>query len=339
MRNLLFDWGILPVERFPVPVICVGNLSVGGTGKTPHTEYLVRLLKGRYQIAVLSRGYKRKTSGFLLATLETTERELGDEPYQIKHKFPDIQVAVDTDRRRGIRNLLQLPISERPEVILLDDAFQHRYVEPSFSIVLTDVHRLFYEDRLLPVGRLREPASRVDRADIVVVTKCEEGMKPIDFRVIENNMNLQAWQRLFFTRIVYGEIEPVFPEEVHSLSWDEIDVDDDVLVIVGIASPASFVREVERHSKRVVPILFPDHHAFGKADFRKLDEIFGRMRSPNKRIIVTEKDAVRLKENLLMPEVWRKSLYYLPITIDFCNGVSLDEIIGKHLIAFRKQKE
>lgn len=154
LRNMLFDWNVLPSEHFPIPVICIGNLSVGGTGKTPHTEYLIRLLKTKYRVAVLSRGYKRRSSGFVLATATTSARDLGDEPYQMKHKFPDVQVAVDTDRRRGIRNLLRLPEEERPEIILLDDAFQHRYVSPSFSIVLTDVHRLFYEDRLLPVGLL-----------------------------------------------------------------------------------------------------------------------------------------------------------------------------------------
>ena len=337
LRNMLFDWNVLPSEHFPIPVICIGNLSVGGTGKTPHTEYLIRLLKTKYRVAVLSRGYKRRSSGFVLATATTSARDLGDEPYQMKHKFPDVQVAVDTDRRRGIRNLLRLPEEERPEIILLDDAFQHRYVSPSFSIVLTDVHRLFYEDRLLPVGLLREPVRGVERADVVIVTKCEAGMKPIDFRVIENNMNLQPWQQLFFTRIVYDEIVPVFPEEARSLRREEIREDEDVLAIAGIASPEPFVREVKRYSKRVVPMLFPDHHAFNKADFRKLEAVFGEMRSSGKLIIITEKDAARLRETAALPSEWRSVLYYLPITVEFYNGSAFDEKVEKHLMEFYKK--
>ena len=152
LRNRLFDWGWLPSERFPLPVICVGNLSVGGTGKTPHTEYLVRLLSPKHRVAVLSRGYKRETKGYRLATTKSSSSEIGDEPYQIKRKFPEITVAVDSDRRRGIANLLALPERERPEVILLDDAFQHRYVRPSLNIVLTDYHRPYFVDAL-KIGR------------------------------------------------------------------------------------------------------------------------------------------------------------------------------------------
>ncbi len=338
LRNLLFDWDILPSERFPIPVICIGNLSVGGTGKTPHTEYLIRLLKTKYRVAVLSRGYKRRSSGFLLATSTTTERDLGDEPYQMKYKFPDVLVAVDADRRRGIWNLLRLPENERPEVILLDDAFQHRYVSPSFSIMLTDVHRLFYKDRLLPVGLLREPSRGVERADVVIVTRCETGMKPIDFRVIENNMSLQPWQQLFFTRIVYDEIMPVFPTEARSLRREDINMEEDILVIAGIASPDPFIREVKRYSGRVVPILFPDHHVFSMADFRRMEAVFGSMHSEGKLIIVTEKDAARLRESSILPSEWRKVLYCLPIKVEFYNRSVFDEKIEKHLMDFCRQK-
>ena len=181
LRNRLFDRDILHSEQYSIPLICIGNLSVGGTGKTPHTEYIIRLLKDKYRVAVLSRGYKRQTSGFVLAGSECSSSEIGDEPFQMKNKFPDILVAVDANRRRGIRNLLSLPEQEKPEVILLDDAYQHRYVRPSLSIVLTDYHRLFYHDKLMPVGRLREPISNINRADIVVVTKCCKDMMPMDF--------------------------------------------------------------------------------------------------------------------------------------------------------------
>ena len=188
LRNKLFDWEIIESKQYSVPIICIGNLSVCGTGKTPHTEYLIELLSTKYKIAVLSRGYKRKTSGFVLADATSTSNDIGDEPYQIKTKYPNIRVAVDSKRRRGIDKLLALPVAERPDVILLDDAFQHRYVAPSLSIILTDYSRLLYEDCLLPVGRLREPMSGLERCDIVLVTKCPDGIKPIEYRIIEEKI-------------------------------------------------------------------------------------------------------------------------------------------------------
>ena len=336
LRNRLFDWGILHSEQYPIPVICIGNLSVGGTGKTPHTEYIIRLLKDKYRIAVLSRGYKRKTSGFILADSESSSWEIGDEPFQMKNKFPDILVAVDTNRRRGIQNLLSLPEKDKPEVILLDDAYQHRYVTPSLSIVLSDCHRLFYNDKLMPTGYLREPISNINRTDIVDVTKCEEDMKPIDFRIIEENMKLRAHQLLFFTSIVYGKVKPVFPSKACFLNHKNIGKEDDILLISGIAAPAPFIREAEKYSNKVVPMVFPDHHMFSKSDFKKLEAVFEKMTSSGKLILVTEKDAARLKNNPLVPESWKNFLYYLPIVIRFCNGQSFDETIKKHIITFSK---
>lgn len=335
VRNRLFDWGVLHSEQYSIPVICIGNLSVGGTGKTPHTEYIICLLKDKYRIAVLSRGYKRKTSGFILADSKSSSIEIGDEPFQIKNKFPDILVAVDANRRRGIQNLLSLPEKEKPEVILLDDAYQHRYVHPSLSIVLSDYHRLFYHDKLMPTGRLREPIDNINRADIVVVTKCNEDMKPIDFRIVEENMKLKAHQLLFFTRIVYGEVEPVFPSEARPLNSENIRKEDDILLISGIATPSPFIREVEKYSNKVQPMVFPDHHTFTQSDFKRLDAIFEKMTSSGKLILVTEKDAARLKDNPLVPESWKKCVYYLPITIRFCNEQSFDETIKKHITTFK----
>ena len=336
LRNRLFDWGFLHSEQYPIPVICIGNLAVGGTGKTPHTEYIIHLLKEKYRIAVLSRGYKRKTSGFILADSKSSSLDIGDEPFQMKNKFPNIMVAVDANRRRGIKHLLSLPEKDRPEIILLDDAYQHRYVQPSLSIVLSDYHRLFYYDRLMPTGHLREPISNINRADIVIVTKCDIDMKPIDFRIIEENMKLRAHQLLFFTNIAYGEIKPVFPLEARYLEHKKIEKEEDILLISGIAVPAPFIREAQKYSNKVVPIIFPDHHIFNKSDFKKLEGIFEKMASPGKLILVTEKDAARLKNNPLIPENWKKSLYYLPITIQFCNENHFDETIKKHIITFKK---
>ena len=194
LRNQLFDWGILKSKTYDVPVICIGNLAVGGTGKTPLTEYLIRMLKNKFRIAVVSRGYKRNSKGLLLATCEHSCREIGDEPFQMRQKFPDILIAIDGNRCRAIEHLLALPKEQRPEVILLDDAFQHRYVSASFSILLTDYGNMFYQDHLLPIGRLREPANGKQRADLIIVSKTPKDLKPIEYRITETNMHLKAHQ-------------------------------------------------------------------------------------------------------------------------------------------------
>jgi tetraacyldisaccharide 4'-kinase len=336
LRNLLFDCGILPSEEYQVPVISIGNLAAGGTGKTPHTEYLVRLLKHKYKVGVLSRGYKRRTKGFLLAGDNDSATTLGDEPYQMKRKFPDILVAVDSNRRRGIRNLLALPGDRRPDVVLLDDAFQHRYVRPSFSIVLTDYNRLCYKDKLMPWGFLRESKRSLRRANMIIVSKCEEGLRPIDFRIIENEMQLLPYQRLYFTRITYGETKPVFPAHIDpATAGNHLN---EVLLLAGIASPAPFVREAERRFGEVTPLLFPDHHTFDKHDIRKIRETFARMDSPDKFILVTEKDAARLIHNTSIPDSWKRVIYYLPIAIDFCmeTTLSFDDCIRNHITTFQR---
>lgn len=339
-RNQLFSWGILPTERYKVPVICVGNLCAGGSGKTPHTEYIVDLLRAQYRVAVLSRGYKRKTSGFLLASVNSTCQEIGDEPFQLKQKFPSVLVAVDSNRRRGIRNLLALPEEKCPEVIVLDDAFQHRYVTPSLSIVLTDYHRLFYADKLLPAGRLREPIDSIRRADVVIVTKCDEHLKPIEFRIIEENMKLQAHQELFFTCVRYNDLTPVFPTEARLRTLDETLKTEDILVVSGIASPKPFIQEVEKYSDHVVAYNFPDHHSFTRQDIRKIKNTFDAMSSSQKLMIVTEKDAARLVNNPYLPAEWKKALYYLPISLSFClnKQQAFETMINKHIFTIQRNK-
>ena len=209
-RNLLFEMGILKSRSFNVPVISVGNITVGGTGKTPHVEYLIRLMKDRAKVAVLSRGYKRKSHGFVLASKNTTVNDIGDEPYQMKTKFPDITVAVDRKRTRGIDKLTSGEQVKDTDVILLDDAFQHRYVKPGINILLVDYHRLIIYDALLPAGRLREPVKSKDRADIVIVTKCPKDLKPMEFRVITKAMKLYPYQQLFFSTHEFESLRPVF---------------------------------------------------------------------------------------------------------------------------------
>ena len=187
-RNMLFEMGILKSRSYDVPVISVGNITVGGTGKTPHVEYLIRLLKDKMNVAVLSRGYKRKSHGFVLANEKTPMRDIGDEPYQMKQKFPEVTLAVDRKRTHGIERLISGENGKKIDVILLDDAFQHRYVKPGINILLVDYHRLVIYDTLLPAGRLREPVKAKDRADIVIVTKCPRDLKPMEFRVITKAM-------------------------------------------------------------------------------------------------------------------------------------------------------
>lgn len=338
IRNLLFDWGILPSEEYPVPVICIGNLSAGGTGKTPHTEYLIRILQKKYKLAVLSRGYKRKTKGYILASDSSTSQSIGDEPYQIWLKFPNILVAVDEDRRRGITHLLNLPAEQKPDVILLDDAFQHRYVKASFYILTTDYHRLFYKDRLLPVGRLRESATGKNRADAVIVTKSPLDLKPIDFRIIQDEMKLIPHQHLFFSHIIYGELKPIFPIEVDLLTRTLITKDDSILLIAGIASATLFIDDIKKQAKSVSTLLFPDHHAFDKQDIQKIEEAFMKIQSPDKYILMTEKDAVRINKNPWILDQWKNVFFYLPIRIGFSGKSAnrLDSVIEDHITSFKR---
>lgn len=336
VRNMLFEWKVLPSERFPVPVICVGNISVGGTGKTPFTEYLIHLLEKQYRVATLSRGYKRKTKGFVLAKTECTAQEVGDESCQIKHKFPGIIVAVDANRRRGIRRLLALPDGKRPHVILLDDAMQHRYVSPSLTIMLTEYDRLYYDDFMLPAGNLRESVHAAYRADIVVVTKCRKDIKPIQLRIIEKNMSLMANQRLYFSDIVYHKVKPLFPSKrLNSCFLSEINKNEDVLLITGIANSQPLIDRMKSHFENIHICEFSDHHSFKQSDIQQIDNRFEKMTSPTRKIICTEKDAMRLKTLNNLPDTWKSHLYYLPISVEFLfgRGDNFDARILKHVVS------
>lgn len=334
-RNKLFDWGILRSEEFPVPVISVGNITVGGTGKTPHVEYLVRLLRKDYKVAVLSRGYKRKSRGFMLANRQSTSREIGDEPYQIWRKFPDILVAVDKKRVRGIQRLLALDKAKRPDIILLDDAFQHRYVKPSFSILLTDINRIIYEDVLLPAGRLREPASNKFRANMVVVTKCPKELNPIDYRIISKHLSLFPYQSLFFTSWEYGNLRGVFREaRLPSLTLEELKAGNtSVLLFSGIANPQQLTDTLTPYVAPLEVLSYPDHYHFSASDLQKIKSTFDRMPAANKIIITTEKDASRLIGRKDIDESIKARLYYLPIEVVFTQNDSegFDTKIIKHV--------
>lgn len=336
LRSKFFKWGIYKSKEYDIPIICVGNISVGGTGKTPHTEYLVRLLKDQYKVAVLSRGYKRKTNGFILSTIDSTISEIGDEPYQIKQKFPNIIVAVDKKRTRGIDNLLVL--ASPPDVIILDDGFQHRFVKPSYSIVLSDFNRPVYEDKLLPAGRLREPADRLRLASDIIVTKCPEALQPIDFRIISKDINAFPFQGLYFTSLSYQKLEPVFNSagRIEALELEKLK-DKHVLLVTGIASPKPLLDKVSEYAPKVDSMVYKDHHAFTNANLKSIISRFNKIKSDDKIIIVSEKDAIKFKGLKIKDDV-KFFFYYLPIEVSFLDGEhkkEFDEKIIKHVEEYR----
>lgn len=315
-RNMLFDTGILESRSFPIPVISVGNITVGGAGKTPHVEYLIRLLCETKRVSVLSRGYKRRTKGYLLASSSSTSLELGDEPYQMYLKYGrQVHVAVSANRCEGIERLCSDPETKDTDVILLDDAFQHRYVKPGVNILLVDYHRLIVYDKLLPAGRLREPKDGKRRADIVIVTKCPPDLRPMDFRVITKALNLYPYQKLFFTTIEYGDLIPLFSNS-RSLALSEITSDYEVLVLSGIASPQHLLCDIQKHTDNVIPMTFRDHHIFTPKDIAHINNTFDSLSS--KRIIITtEKDAARLVGLDGLSDDVRNHIYALPIKTTF----------------------
>lgn len=320
VRNWMFDHNfILRSEEFDVPIVSVGNLTVGGTGKTPHTEYIVKMLSNDYKIAVLSRGYKRKTKGFLMANSNSTPDSIGDEPLQIYHKFGSrVKVAVCESRRVGIRKLRE----SHPEIdlIVLDDAYQHRYVKPKVSILLMDFSRPFYEDSILPLGRLREGLHQVNRADMVIVTKCPADCSDLKYRLIRKHLDLMAYQKLYFSAITKGGLLPVFPDDVvGNVSLESLTENDSALLLSGIANPRSFVRNFKDYPFKKKVRHFSDHHDFSREDMDQLLEQFDSLPGMRKIILTTEKDAMRLAYNPYFPERLKRVTYYVPIAVRMLN--------------------
>jgi len=320
-RNEMFNLKILPSREYDIPIISVGNITVGGTGKTPHTEYIINLLKSRLKVAALSRGYKRKTRGFILVETDSTVKQVGDEPLQIKQKFSDIIVAVDTNRVRAIEKLTSLP--NKTEVIILDDAFQHRYVSPGINILLTDFNRLITKDSLLPYGRLRESASNKDRANIIIVTKCPYQLKPIDERIITKELSVRPYQYLYFSTLEYGLAQPVYPEVV-STEDNNLVNGSAVLLLTGIANPLPLKEYLMHQSHDIHEISFPDHHNYSLKELDVVIAKFNTLPKGNRIIITTEKDMVRIREIENVPDIIQNNIYYIPLTISFLNGAGKD---------------
>ena len=317
IRNTLYDNGILISEGFNMPVISVGNITVGGTGKTPHVEYLAQLLlEEDLQIATLSRGYKRKTRDFRLASSDSTAREIGDEPMQVKRRFPEVTVAVDRKRVNGIQNLMKL--APPVEVILLDDAYQHRSLKPGFSILLIDYDRPIDKDQLLPVGRLREPAINRNRANIILVTRSPERIKPIELREYVNRLKPSIGQHIYFTSMRYGDLLPVYPDiQVKELSWFKKNIKA-ILIVSGIANPRHLRQYARSINTNIIEISYPDHHHYTQKNLNQISQCFNELRENNTPVLVltTEKDAMRLREHSPDQDL-KAALYAIRIHVHF----------------------
>ncbi len=332
VRNWCFDKKILSSTSFNLPIICVGNLAVGGTGKSPMVELLIRTLKDRFAIAVLSRGYKRKTRGYALANASTTALDIGDEPMQFHQKFPEVTVAVGEERIVAIPQLLH----DRPEtqVIILDDAFQHRAVRAGLNILLTDCSNLFTRDWWLPSGDLRDAPSSYRRADIIIVTKCPEDLSEEERRSIVIEMDVLSHQRIFFTSICYGE-----PYHITRQTTRPIDDQVEVLLVTGIANPAPLKRWLNEHAHTYYELAYGDHHIFTIDDLNTMTRRFEGLTAENKVIVTTEKDAVRLVKFRQELEGW--PIYVLPITPGFLFGEepAFNDLITKFITEFNKDEK
>lgn len=316
IRNRRFDSGHLPSQSYPLPIISVGNITVGGTGKTPLTEHLIRLLQPAYQVALLSRGYGRKTKGVRVADDKADYTTIGDEPMQLKQKFPHLTVVVAEKRRDGITALLNL--STPPQVILMDDAFQHRYVKPGLSILVMDYHRPIWKDTCLPAGNLREPASGMKRADHIVVSKCPPDLSEQAADNIKKKLNIQPQQQIFFTTIRYGEPQKLIKGK-HKNSFNQLmnQSANPITLLAGIGNPVPFFRMAEKYGKPINKMQFADHHDFTKQELYDIEQKISNSNQPNGLILTTEKDAVRLSASPYLSRQLADSIWYIPIKPSF----------------------
>ena len=312
IRNLLFDRGILESTAYPIPVICVGNLTVGGTGKTPLTEFLLTHLHKSYSCALLSRGYGRKTKGVILADKTASSVTIGDEPMQIHTKFENVMVAVAEKRREGMKLLLKN--DPAPQVVVLDDAFQHRYVKPGLSIVVIDYHRPIWNDLCLPAGNLREPRRGLNRAQLIVINKCPETLSEQEANRMKHKLKTNNSDQVFFTTIRYGT--PV-PLKSQNKTFDSLlnSSGQALAAMAGIGNPEPFFKKIAEYNKPTEQLRFPDHHDFTTADIKKMEAICNQTENP-KLMVTTEKDAIRLLAAGL-PDTLFSKIWYIPIELDF----------------------
>ncbi|MFO7790667.1 MAG: tetraacyldisaccharide 4'-kinase [Bacteroidales bacterium] len=333
VRNSLYNTGILKSTSYDFPVICIGNLSAGGTGKTPHVEYLIRLLQEDFGIAVLSRGYKRRTKGFRFVEETDNVRNVGDEPMQIKKKYPHITVAVDEKRVRGINKLSR---HDDLRVVLLDDAFQHRKVDAGLNILLSNFNRPFTKDHFLPFGRLREHAHEHRRAHIIIITKCRKDLKPIEKRLIEKDLKIYPFQYLYFTSLEYDDLINVYDNNKRIALEDIKEKEMQILGVSAIAHNKTFREKLREISDNVKMIRYLDHHYYKKKDIERIQKQFNNIESDHKIIITTEKDAVKLMEMSEIPEDIKKHFYYLPVRAVFLGDKKQEEEFKYQIIRYVK---
>ena len=317
IRNLFYKLGIFGYKKFKTPVICVGNLSVGGTGKSPHVIMVADILKDEFQVAMLSRGYGRKTSGLKIANYSSKVYDIGDEPLQFFNRFRNkIVVAVSEKRVVGINHLIK---NYKSEVILMDDGFQHRQVKPGFSILLTDFNDPYTSDYLLPAGNLREPRSAARRADVIIITKCPDVFTVKQRDTLLARIKPKPYQKVYFSKIVYPNAVIHHRYNVESDEW----INYDVILVTGIAKSKVLVDYVKSKFKSVRHIEYPDHHNFSVSDVQKIDQEFEKLQSEQKMILTTEKDYMRLKDERALIE----NLFYLPIQIELNDEISFRETL------------
>jgi len=312
LRNIFFNIGIKHQHKFNIPIISVGNISVGGTGKTPHVEYLISLLKDKYKIAIISRGYKRKTKGFIVANNKHTHEDIGDESKQYQEKFgEEVIISVSNKRVKAIEILMR----DFPDidVILLDDAYQHRYVKPGLSILLSDYHHPFFKDHILPVGLLREPRKNYKRADIIIMTKIPFIFSPIIFDATIKKIKPYNHQEVYFSCVKHQSTIAV------NSSKQVIDKATICFLVVGIANPYPLQEHLSRSFSEVITIKFPDHHNFSLRDILKIKSKFNQHFSKNKVIVTTEKDMTRLNSPEIKKELINLPLFYVPIKTEINN--------------------
>ncbi|NOZ46824.1 MAG: tetraacyldisaccharide 4'-kinase [Chlorobi bacterium] len=321
VRNFLFDFELLPVKEFDIPIVSIGNITVGGTGKTPHVEYLIEALQNDYNIAVLSRGYKRKTKGFVVVTENMDVEKTGDEPLQIKRKYSNCTVAVDEKRVRGINNLLSKRVDKKIDIILLDDAFQHRYVKSGLSVLLVDYNRLITKDHLLPYGRLREPAHEMRRANIILVTKCPDELKPIEMRILFKEFKTLAYQNLYYTNFKYQALSHLFKNEQIKIDSAYFN-NSNILLVTAIANPDSLISFLEKRNKKIEHLKYNDHHYFTERDINRIIMQFEKIAGNEKFILTTEKDSIRLRDDNIVKLLQSLPVYYISIRVNFLNNDS-----------------
>lgn len=311
MRNFAYDNKIFKSKEFDIPIISIGNISVGGTGKTPHTEFLIKMLKDEFKVAILSRGYKRKTRGFRLVETTDSHHLTGDESLQIKQKFPDITVAVCESRTKGVETLRN--IFPNLNLIILDDAFQHRKINPGLSILLDNYNHPIAKDCLLPIGRLRESRYSSHRAHIVIYSKCPPELRPIEKRILTGDADILPYQYLFFSTLQYDNLKAVFDNSISEIELNQI-FDRNIIALTGIAKTENLISFLRSKTISVNHFRYPDHYNFKKKDIQKIQQSFNKLEEP-KLVIVTEKDAVRIKSDNLFDDEFKKYVYCLPVEI------------------------